>query len=237
MPSTLRNSSTHFLAADVDEYVLEYRILDRNNTVRWVTDRSHAFRDAEGQITGYVSVIVDISERMQRERELELLAATAAALSKVLTRARDSNRSCWRRCARRLTRTRQRLPEPISKAASVAWISAVASGRRRLVTCSDPRGDCWPRAVDAPALCQRRYSQPPADHAPRTRAACSCGCLCPLAQRRFGHGRAGRGPRQGAEPERRAALGHAWATWLPAPWIASPCLPRWSSAWQSVRRT
>ncbi len=75
-----------FLAADVDEYVLEYRILDRNNTVRWVTDRSHAFRNAEGQITGYVSVIVDISERMQRERELELLAATAAALSKVLTK-------------------------------------------------------------------------------------------------------------------------------------------------------
>ncbi len=31
-------------------------------------------------------MIVDISERMQRERELELLAATAAALSKVLTR-------------------------------------------------------------------------------------------------------------------------------------------------------
>ena len=78
-----------FLAADVDEYVLEYRILDRNNTVRWVTDRSHAFRNAEGQITGYVSVIVDISERMQRERELELLAATAAALSKVLTKMRD----------------------------------------------------------------------------------------------------------------------------------------------------
>jgi PAS domain S-box-containing protein len=76
-----------FLAADVDEYVLEYRILDRNDTVRWVTDRSHAFRDADGQITGYVSVIVDISERMQRERELELLAATAAALSKVLTKA------------------------------------------------------------------------------------------------------------------------------------------------------
>ena len=76
-----------FLAADVDEYVLEYRIMDRNNTVRWLTDRSHAFRDADGQITGYVSVIVDISERMQRERELELLAATAAALSKVLTKA------------------------------------------------------------------------------------------------------------------------------------------------------
>jgi PAS domain S-box-containing protein len=75
-----------FLAADVDEYVLEYRILDRNNMVRWVTDRSHAFRDAEGQITGYVSVIVDISERMQREVELELLATTAAALSKVLTK-------------------------------------------------------------------------------------------------------------------------------------------------------
>jgi PAS domain S-box-containing protein len=72
-----------FLAADVDEYVLEYRLLARNNTVRWVTDRSHAFRNAAGEITGYVSVIVDITERMQRERELELLAATAAALSKV----------------------------------------------------------------------------------------------------------------------------------------------------------
>ncbi len=76
-----------YLAADVDEYVLEYRILDRNDAVRWVTDRSHAFRDADGQITGYVSVIVDITERMQRERELELLATTAAALSKVLTQA------------------------------------------------------------------------------------------------------------------------------------------------------
>jgi PAS domain S-box-containing protein len=74
-----------FLAADVDEYVLEYRILDRNNMVRWVTDRSHAFRNDDGQITGYVSVIVDISERMQRERELELLAAAAAALSKTLS--------------------------------------------------------------------------------------------------------------------------------------------------------
>jgi PAS domain S-box-containing protein len=76
-----------FLAADVDEYVLEYRILDRNNTVRWVTDRSHAFRDEDGKITGYVSVIVDISERMQRERELELLAATSAALGKVQHKA------------------------------------------------------------------------------------------------------------------------------------------------------
>jgi len=71
-----------FLDANLDEYALEYRVLDRDNQARWVTDRSHAFRNAEGVITGYVSVIVDITERVQREHEFELLASTAASLNK-----------------------------------------------------------------------------------------------------------------------------------------------------------
>ena len=76
-----------YLEANLDEYTLEYRVLDRDHRVRWVTDRSHALRSAGGQIVGYVNVIADITERMQREHELGLLASTAAALNKATTLA------------------------------------------------------------------------------------------------------------------------------------------------------
>jgi PAS domain S-box-containing protein len=68
------------LAADDDEYVLEYRVVDRSGSVRWVTDRTRAIRDTGGHIAQYESVIVDITERIQRERELKLLAEVASAL-------------------------------------------------------------------------------------------------------------------------------------------------------------
>ncbi len=67
------------VAAEVDaytregrsEFVQEYRIIDRSGEVRWLEDRTWLRRDAEGRLTHFQGVVMDISERRRAEMALQ----------------------------------------------------------------------------------------------------------------------------------------------------------------------
>ena len=51
-------------------FVQEYRILTKEGVVRWLDDRTWVRRDAQGAITHYQGIVLDITERKQAEEEL-----------------------------------------------------------------------------------------------------------------------------------------------------------------------
>ncbi|MEM6503692.1 MAG: PAS domain S-box protein [Cyanobacteria bacterium P01_C01_bin.89] len=66
-------AATHGIAEDIEKsknYSLEYRIVHRDGSIRWVAERGKgSFNDA-GQITHFDGVIFDISDRKQAENAL-----------------------------------------------------------------------------------------------------------------------------------------------------------------------
>jgi PAS domain S-box-containing protein len=60
-----------------EEFSLEYRIQTKTGEVRWVDGRTWVRRDAEGRITHFQGLVIDITER--KRMEAEFLAAKEAA--------------------------------------------------------------------------------------------------------------------------------------------------------------
>ncbi len=60
---------------------LEYRFLRPNGEIIWVLGQVVAEKSAEGEITGYIGTITDITERKQAEIDLQKLAEAAASLT------------------------------------------------------------------------------------------------------------------------------------------------------------
>ena len=54
----------------VDHFQQEYRILAKDGTLRWVDDRTVAEHNAEGRVTHYQGIVIDITERKRAEEEL-----------------------------------------------------------------------------------------------------------------------------------------------------------------------
>ncbi len=61
--------------------------IDQTGSQRWLLTTKVPLRDSQGQIIGLVGIGRDITERKQREVELEALASVSAALRKAATRA------------------------------------------------------------------------------------------------------------------------------------------------------
>ncbi|HBD08589.1 MAG TPA: hypothetical protein DCZ69_10025 [Syntrophobacteraceae bacterium] len=59
-----------YSASGVDHFQQEYRIITKDGRVRWVDDRTAIERDAEGRISHYQGIVVDITERKLAERAL-----------------------------------------------------------------------------------------------------------------------------------------------------------------------
>jgi PAS domain S-box-containing protein len=59
-----------FSASGVDRFQQEYRIVTRDGQVRWVDDRTVVELNADGRITHYQGIVVDITERKQAEEGL-----------------------------------------------------------------------------------------------------------------------------------------------------------------------
>ena len=57
-------------ANGVDRFEQEYRIITKDGQVRWTDDRTFIERDAEGQITHYQGIVIDITERKRAEEAL-----------------------------------------------------------------------------------------------------------------------------------------------------------------------
>ncbi|WP_313952230.1 PAS domain S-box protein [Accumulibacter sp.] len=54
-----------------DRFQQEYRIVTRDGTIRWVDDRTAVQRNAAGQVTHYLGVVIDTTERKQAEQALQ----------------------------------------------------------------------------------------------------------------------------------------------------------------------
>jgi PAS domain S-box-containing protein len=56
-----------YSAKGVERFQQEYRIITKDGQIRWVDDRTVVERNAEGRITHYQGILVDITERKQAE--------------------------------------------------------------------------------------------------------------------------------------------------------------------------
>ncbi|HDD24284.1 MAG TPA: PAS domain S-box protein, partial [Chloroflexi bacterium] len=61
-------------ASGGDSFERKYRIITKDGRVRWIDDRTVIERDAEGRITHYQGIVIDITERVQAEEELRKLS-------------------------------------------------------------------------------------------------------------------------------------------------------------------
>ncbi|NVN90392.1 MAG: PocR ligand-binding domain-containing protein [Desulfuromonadales bacterium] len=61
-----------YLSSGVDRFQLEHRIITRDGDIRWVSNRMVVERDAEGTVTHYRGVVLDISERKRTEEALRI---------------------------------------------------------------------------------------------------------------------------------------------------------------------
>lgn len=76
-------------AGGVDRFQQEYRIVTKDGQVRWLDDRTVAERDADGRITHYQGILVDITERKRAEEALlkyERIVSTSQDLMALISR-------------------------------------------------------------------------------------------------------------------------------------------------------
>ncbi len=76
----------HYTEGGIDNYIQEYRIVQKSGEVRWIEDRTWLRRNESGAITHYQGVVLDITERKHAE---EAQQALVNGLRTVLNMADD----------------------------------------------------------------------------------------------------------------------------------------------------
>ena len=84
----VREAMTDQREGDYDE---EYRVVRPDGTVRWVRDRAVPVRDENGEVYRIVGITQDVTERIERERELERQRERLAALNGLNGAVREIN--------------------------------------------------------------------------------------------------------------------------------------------------
>ncbi len=64
----------HFRSGEINSFVQEYRIVQKDKTTRWIEDRTWVRRDARGVITHFQGVVFDITERKHAETAQQALS-------------------------------------------------------------------------------------------------------------------------------------------------------------------
>ena len=59
-----------YAASGTDQFRQEYRIVARDGTIRWIDDHTVIERDAEGSVTHYQGIVIDITDRKLAENAL-----------------------------------------------------------------------------------------------------------------------------------------------------------------------
>jgi PAS domain S-box-containing protein len=59
-----------YSASGIDQFRQEYRIVARDGTIRWIDDHTVIERDAEGSVTHYQGIVIDITDRKLAENAL-----------------------------------------------------------------------------------------------------------------------------------------------------------------------
>ena len=75
------------VSGELYEWKYDMHVKVRDGTLRWIADSSIPVRDATGRVTGEVGILQDITDRKQREHELQAVATVSAALRSARTRA------------------------------------------------------------------------------------------------------------------------------------------------------
>jgi PAS domain S-box-containing protein len=60
-----------YTASGIDRFQQEYRIVTKEGQVRWIDDRTMIEREAEGRVSHYQGILVDITARKQAEEQLK----------------------------------------------------------------------------------------------------------------------------------------------------------------------
>ncbi|MEF8734868.1 MAG: PAS domain S-box protein [Candidatus Accumulibacter meliphilus] len=79
---------------DDDHFQQEYRVVCRDGTILWLDDRTAVERNAAGQVTDYLGIVIDISERKHAEQVLQRVNRQLAMISEcnqALIRASDES--------------------------------------------------------------------------------------------------------------------------------------------------
>ena len=64
-----------------DSFEMEYRIITGGGSIRWVEDRTLIQRDSEGKVTHFQGIVVDVTERKEAEKMLEIQRELGISLS------------------------------------------------------------------------------------------------------------------------------------------------------------
>jgi PAS domain S-box-containing protein len=64
-----------------DSFEMEYRIFTREGNIRWVEERTFIQRDSKGDVTHFQGIIVDVTERKEAQKMLEIQRELGASLS------------------------------------------------------------------------------------------------------------------------------------------------------------
>lgn len=93
-PDDLERVSVHWenCAKDNQEFFMEYRIVCKNGTVRWIADRARPERIRDGYTAQIYGFITDITARKKAEHDAKLMASLYSTLSecnRVLVHARS----------------------------------------------------------------------------------------------------------------------------------------------------
>ena len=85
----ISNEVQLYSMSGADRFQQEYRIVTKDGQVRWVDDRTVVERDANGRISHYQGILVDITERKRAEeslRKYELIVSTSQDLMALVNR-------------------------------------------------------------------------------------------------------------------------------------------------------
>jgi two-component sensor histidine kinase len=71
------SESVDHAVATGERYIQEYRLLQKDGTIRWVEARGECLRDENGKPSNFVGVVVDISDQKEAQERQRLLAREA----------------------------------------------------------------------------------------------------------------------------------------------------------------
>lgn len=71
------SEAVNHVVATGEKYIQEYRLLQKDGTIRWVEARGECLRDENGKPSNFVGVVVDISSQKEAQERQRLLAREA----------------------------------------------------------------------------------------------------------------------------------------------------------------
>jgi PAS domain S-box-containing protein len=72
------------IRSGASEFIIEYRILTKKGNVRWLNQRTFIQKDAEGKITNFQGIVLDITKRKESEERLEKVLNVQRMLTTVI---------------------------------------------------------------------------------------------------------------------------------------------------------